>query len=391
MRGFPPPPEKQVTLANWREPPFNRWSFRNVRQVVPTAPVSRGAGAVAEFGRDTRDLDGVAFEAISGEESTVGRYLAESYTDGFIVLHGGHIVTERYDNDMTAESQHILMSVSKSVTGSLSGILVDRGALDPDAPITDYVPEVADSAYGGATVRHLLDMTVGVRFVEDYTNETGDFARYRMATGWMPAAGGSKPGNLRDFLPTLTKDGEHGAMFHYVSPNSDLLGWVLERVSNTPFNVLLSREIWAKIGAEFEAYVTVDPQGAPRPAGGICVTLRDLARFGQMHLEHGYANGEQIVPAWWIRDIRTNGDPEAWRKGESAASMPNTVYRTKWYMLGNDHDAYCGLGIHGQVIYIDPTAEVVIAKLSSHPEAEGAALDDNLFRAFDAIARALAG
>ena len=390
MRGFPPPPEMQVTLANWREPPFNRWAFRNVRRVVPTAPVSGGTGTVAEFGRDVRDLDGVAFETMGGEESTLGRYLRETYTDGFIVLRGGHVVVERYDNGMTAESQHILMSVSKSVTGSLSGILVDRGVLDPNAPIADYVPEVAESAYGDAAVRHLLDMTVGVRFIEEYKDE-GDFARYRMATGWMPAPGGAEPGNLRAFLPTLAKDGDHGAKFHYVSPNSDLLGWVLERAGGTPFNELLSREIWAPMGAEFEAYVTVDALGAPRAAGGICVTLRDLARFGQMHLEHGFANGRQIVPAWWVRDIRANGDAEAWRKGESAATMPNAVYRSKWYMLDNAHDAYCGLGIHGQTVYVDPAAGVVIAKLSSFPEAEGGALDDDLFRAFDAVAHALAG
>ena len=389
MRGFPPAPENQATLANWREPPYNRWAFHHVSQIVPVAPIGRGNEAVEELGRDIHDLDAIAFEAIGGEETTVGRYLLDSYTDGFIVLLGGHVISERYYNGMAPDSRHIIFSVSKSLTGSLCGILADRGVLDADAAITDYVSEVEGSAYGDATVRHLLDMTVGIRFDEDYTDTEGDFARYRMATGWMPTPGGEPPAYLREFLPSLTKEGEHGAMFHYVSPNSDLLGWVLERASGTPFNELLSRELWAPMGAEFDAHVCVDPMGAPRAAGGICVTLRDLARFGQMHLEGGLANRTQIIPEWWIHDIRENGDPAPWAKGEFAETMPNTVYRTKWYIMAGG--AYCGLGIHGQTVYVDPASGMVVAKLSSHPLATDEALDDNLFRAFAAIAESLGG
>jgi CubicO group peptidase (beta-lactamase class C family) len=387
MRGFPPAPANQVTLANWRDAPHNRWGFQNVSQVVPVAPISRGQGPVEELGRDIHDLDAIAFESLGGEETTVGQYLLDSYTDGFIALMGGHVISERYFNGMAPDSRHIIFSVSKSVTASLTGIVVDRGQLDPDAPIADYVPEVAGSTYGDATVRHLLDMTVGVNFVEDYTDTEGDFARYRMSTGWNPAPAGETPAYLREFLPSLTKDGEHGAKFHYVSPNSDLLGWVLERATDTPFNVLLGRELWAPMGAEFDAYVAVDPLGAPRPAGGICVTLRDLARFGQMHIEGGLANNRQIIPEWWIRDMRENGDPTAWAAGDMSESMPNTVYRSKWYIMGNG--AYCGLGIHGQTVYVDPSSGMVFAKQSSHPNAVDEALDDNLFRAFNAIAEAL--
>ena len=389
MRGFPPAPENQVTLANWREPPYNRWAFHHVSQVVPVAPISRGNPAVEELGRDIHDLDAIAFETLGGEETTVGRYLLDSYTDGFMVLFGGHVVSERYYNGMAPDSRHIIFSVSKSVTASLTGILADRGALDPDARITDYVPEVEGSAYGDATVRHLLDMTVGVSFDEDYTDTEGDFARYRMATGWMPTSLDQVPGKLRAFLPSLSKKGEHGATFHYVSPNTDLLGWVLERATDTPFNELLSRELWAPMGAEFDAYVCVDPLGAQRAAGGICVTLGDLARFGQMHIEGGLANGEQIIPEWWIRDIRENGDPAPWANGEFAETMPNTVYRSKWYVMAGG--AYCGLGIHGQTVYVDPASGMVVAKLSSHPLATDEALDDNLFRAFAAIAESLGG
>ena len=193
MRGFPPLPEHQVSLANWMRPPYNRWAFQHLSQLVPVAPIRSGRGATEAMGRDIHDLDAVEFETIAGRASTVGQYLLDSYSDGFIVMLGGHVVCERYYNGMGPDSRHIIFSVSKSLTGSLTGILADRGQLDPDAPIIRYVPEVAGSAYGDATVRHLLDMTVGIRFVEDYTDTQGDFARYRRATGWHPVVGHPGP------------------------------------------------------------------------------------------------------------------------------------------------------------------------------------------------------
>ena len=385
MRGFPPPPEHQVTLANWREAGFNRWAFHHVREVLPTANVSRGDGAVRETTRRPVDCDAVAFEDAQGRETTIGRFLADSATDGAIVLHEGRVIFERYDNGMTPETPHILFSVTKSVAATLTGILADKGFVDPDAPVTDYVPEIEGSAYGDATLRHLLDMTVGIEFVEDYEDMTGDTARYRLAAGWAPGQGESE--GLRRFLPTLPKAGEHGDAFHYVSPNTDLLGWVLERATNTPFAELLSREIWRPMGAEHDAYIALDPFGAPRAAGGLCMTLRDLARFGQMHLEHGLANGHQIVPAWWLADLRDNGDPAAWAKG-GYESMPDWVYRSKWYVAPDG--AYCGLGIHGQTVFVDPAANLVAAKFSSQPSALDEALDATAVNAWHAIAETLA-
>jgi CubicO group peptidase (beta-lactamase class C family) len=390
MRGFPPLPEMQVTLANWREPPYNRWAFRHVRQLVPSAPVPRGEGPARPLPSAPRDLGPVAFADKEGREQTVAAMLDRTYTDGFIVLRDGHVVAEAYDNGLTPDRPHILMSVTKSVAASLTGVLADRGVIDPEAPIVELLPEVAGSAYGDATIRHLLDMTVGIRFVEDYQDESGDMARYRMAGGWRPSGGTEAPAGLRGFLPSLVKEGAHGEVFHYVSPNSDLLGWVIERAAGVPFAELLGREIWAPMGAEHEAYITVDPLGAPRTAGGLCVSLRDLARFGALHLDTG-GGSPAVMPGWWLRDMRENGDPEAWRKGDFALEFPRARYRSKWYLLGNAHGAYCGLGVFGQMLYVDPVARMVIAKFSSQPKALDAELDDLTLRAFAAIGELLAG
>ena len=392
MRGFPSPPDQQVSLANWLRPPFNRWSFQHVREIVPTACIRRANWPATALRRDDRTVERIAFQGPDGSEWTVGRLLAETFTDGFLVLQRGRVVAESYDNGFAPEGRHIVFSVSKSITASLAGVLVDRGLLDPDAPVTRYIPEVAGSAYGDCTVRHVLDMTVSVNFVEDYLDTTGDFARYRASTGWIPIADPKNLADMRGFLATLKRGAEaHGVRFHYVSPNSDLLGWILERASGARYARLLSDLLWQPMGAEFDAEIAVDRFGAPRSAGGISAASRDLGRFGELMRRRGMAGNRQGLPGWWIDDIRAKGDPAAWQKGEMAHLLPRGRYRSKWYSTGNDHDAYCAIGIHGQWIYIDPAAEMVIVKLSSQPLAVNDAMDKLLLAGFHGLAVALMG
>ena len=394
MRGAPPSESAQVTIENFLAPPFNRWGFRNIRRILPTANVWRGDGPTAPFETVPRDLDGVAFEDREGRSMTVAAMLGEGYTDGFLVLHQGQIVTERYFNGFQPHQQHLLMSVTKSFAGSLTGILVERGDLDVDRLVTDVLPELAGSAYDGATLRHVLDMTVGTDFNDlmttDYDDPTSDMVWLDMASGWRVRDDPAAPDNLRDFLKTVRPSGTHGAVFHYVSAHTDVLGWMLERASGVHFADLLSREIWQPMGAEFDAYVSIDSLGAPQTDGGLCVTLRDLARFGQLHLHDGIANGRRIVPFEWITDIRENGDREAWARGDFVKFFPHARYRSKWYQKGDAHDAAFGIGVHGQTIYVDRTAGMVIAKLSTHPQSIDDKLFDDMFRGFVAIGHHLA-
>src|SRR5438477_4556168 len=337
MQGFPSLTDRQVTLANWLRPPFNRWSFQHVREILPTACIDRPRAPVTPLWRSDRPVEPVAFQSPHGSEWTVGRLLAETFTNGFMVLQRGRVVAERYDNGLALERRHIVFSVSKSITASLAGVLVGRGLLDPDALVTRYIPEVARSAYGDCTVRHVLDMTVSIDFVEDYLATSGDFARYRQATGWNPVTG--EPADLRSFLATLGRGAEpHGAMFHYVSPNSDLLGWILERATGTPYPMLLAEALWQPMGAADDAYITVDRLGAPRTAGGLCVSLRDLALVGELMRRRGALGGRQLVPESWVDDILTNGDAAAWRRGRPAGSILfDGCYRSQWYSVGDDH------------------------------------------------------
>ena len=390
MRTFPAAPGEQVILANMQKGPFNRWAFRNMRRMLPTGNVWRGDGATQPLQHEAVWLDDIEFEDADGATTTVGRTIETGYMDGFVVLCQGVIVTERYAEGVAPHEPHLLMSVTKSFTGSLTGILVERGLLAPDDLVTDIIPEVKGSAYEGARVRHVLDMTVGMDYDEDYDNPESDMAELDAACGWRPAIEGA-PDNLRDYITTMRPAGRHGEIFHYVSTNTDLLGWILERVSGTDFATLLSREIWQPMGVGEDAYVTLDRLGAPQTDGGLCVTTRDLARFGQLHLQNGVMDGRRIIPESWIRDFQENGESAAWDRGSFADMMPGCHYRSKWYTDLNDpHRPFFGIGIHGQMLFVDPVAGVVCARHSSHPAPAEERFFNDMERSFRAIAHALA-
>ena len=260
---------------------------------------------------------------INGELLSLSQILEATSTDGLVVLHKGAIVLEHYANGMTARSPHIMMSVSKSMLGLLAGILAGRGALHLSQLVTDIIPEVKATAWSGATVSQLLDMRTGVAFDEDYLATSGPIVTYRKSTGWNPLQPGEVPSDLRSyFREVMEADGPHGGRFAYISPNTDLLGWIIERVAGTRYADLMSELLWQPIGAAENAYITVDRLGAPRAAGGMCATTRDLARVGQMMAEGGTNRGRQVVPEAWIEMITCDGDPEAWASGNLITYYP---------------------------------------------------------------------
>ncbi len=378
-----------LTLDNWQEGPWNRWAYQHVSHLIPTARISRGSGPIAPLERRPRDLSGLRFERDDGSNVTLHQMLTETYTDAFVVLHEGAIVYERYDNGMRDGTLHLFQSVSKSLTGMLAGILVADGRLALERQIGDYLPELRDSGYADATIRQALDMLVSVAYSEDYDDPSSEMQRQDRAAAWRPLLPGDVDG-LYPFAATIRKDAEHGLVFQYCSLTTDVLGWVLSRVSGLSFAELLSREIWSRLGCEHDALITIDRFDSPSPSGGICTSARDLARFGQMVLRHGWANSQQIVPAAWIDDTRFNGNMEAFaRNPESEASRPGGAYRNYFWVTNDEHGVFYGTGIYGQHLWLDPTTDVVIAKLSSRPAALDDALGDLTLRGFAAIAREL--
>jgi CubicO group peptidase (beta-lactamase class C family) len=390
MHGFPPAPDGQVTLANWRTPPFNRWAFHHVREIIASADIPNDPDAVWTLPLEPMDLDGLDV----GGGMDFRAFRAATDSDGMVILRHGKIVHESYGNGLDAHTPHILMSVSKSLLGLLAGILAGRGELDLGRSVSGYVPEIAATAYAGASVRQLLDMRAGVLFEEDYTATAGPIIEYRKAQNWNPPEPGDPPADLRGFYRNMTAaDGPHDGRFHYVSPNTDLLGWVIERATGRRYADLVSELLWRPMGAERSAYITVDRLGAPRCAGGFCATARDLARVGQMLVEGGFAAGRQVVPEAWIDDIVAGGDASAWARGDFTGYFPGAPmrYRSQWYVLDGAPPLLFGLGVHGQNLFVDREAGLVIAKLSSQPVALDTGAIAVTLRAVAALRDALAG
>jgi CubicO group peptidase (beta-lactamase class C family) len=379
MQGFPPDPAGQVTLANWRAPGCNRWAFHHVRELIPTADIANDPA------RTTR-LDIGEPLALPG----LAAFLEQTDTDGLAVMHRGQLVFEHYAGGMSAQDPHILMSVSKSMLGLLAGMLESRKLLELERPVSDYVESLKTTAYRGATVRQLLDMRTGVAFEEDYAATAGPMIAYRKASGWNPPEPGEHAGDLRSFYRNLgEKDKEHGGAFRYTSPNTDLLGWVIERATGRRYADLMSELLWKPMGAERSAYITVDRLGAPRCAGGMCVTLRDLARVGQLLVE----GGRGIVPAGWIEDLERGGERTAWDAGNFAVIFPGLPmrYRAKWYAVDGASPLLFGWGIHGQHLFVDRARAIVIAKLSSQAAPVDVERMQATLRAVAEIRDALAG
>jgi CubicO group peptidase (beta-lactamase class C family) len=394
MQGFPPPPDRQITFDNpvGGAFPRTRWSFSHVRETVPTANVWRGSGAPSALPAAPRDdLEAVTFKPLGSEETlNFKQMIARTYTDGILVLHHGRVVYEKYFGALTPERPHLAMSVTKSFVGTLAAILADEGRLDPAAPVVKYLPELKDTAYGDATVRQVMDMTIGVHYSENYADPKAEIWDYARAGGMLVQGPGyAGPKSFYEFLATLKKEGAHGDAFAYKTVNAEVLAWIVRRASNQSLADLLSEKIWRRIGAEQDAYFMVDRIGTESGGGGLNTTLRDLARFGETLRNGGIApDGQRAIPKAVVDDIRRGGDPAKFAKA-GYALLPGWSYRDMWWVTNNAHGAYMARGIHGQSIYIDPKAEMVIVRYAAHPVAANAGNDPLTLPAFQAVAEAL--
>ena len=393
MVGSPPPPDKVIRKDDgsmYKFPQF-RWTFSNVRQFGPTTNVSRGLAAPTPLPRAERDdLDAVSFVPLGKTEPmTWGQAYDANFTDGIVVLHKGRIVYERFSGVFTPAGQHLAQSVTKSFFGTIGAVLVAEGKLDENAKVAQYVPELKDSAFGDATVRQVLDMRTGLKYSENYADPKAEIWDHLRAGNVIPRPPGySGPQTFFEFLQTVQKEGEHGGAFAYKTVNSDVLGWVIRRVTGKSVGQNLSERIWNKLGMEQDAYFTVDLVGNEFAGGGLNTGLRDLARFGEMMRNDGRWNGQQVIPKAVVDDIRKGGDRAAFPSA-SYPLLPGWSYRNMWWVSNNEHGAYAARGVHGQAIYIDPKAEMVIARYASHPMAANPYNDPTSLPAYHALAKYL--
>lgn len=399
MKGFPPPEDKIITQPDsvYFSFPRLRWSVCHLREFLPTEEISRGLGAPiplhypspSDFADLRTQIDALTFKPQnSNDDMTWEDSLYANYTDGMLIMHKGEVVYERYFGCLEEDGKHAIMSMTKSFTGLLAEIMVVEGALDDTALVRDVIPEIGDSAFATATVRQVMDMTTGVKYSENYADPNADIWLYSAAASPLPKPEGyDGPNGYWEYLQQVAPEGNHGDEFHYKTINSDMLGWIISRVSGKSVTELASERLWRRLGVEQDAYQTVDGKGVPFAGGGITAGLRDLGRLGQLMLNHGELNGERLFPAEVVDKISAGGDRSKF--GDGFPTFGAGSYTSQWWVTHNDHGAYAARGVHGQTIYVDPTAEMVLVRLASFPQAQNGFIDPTSLPAYQAVAEYL--
>ena len=391
MKGFPPPPEKTIRYADvsFYKFPQLRWSFSHWRELMPTTNVARGVGPVSPLPEARKDLDSITFTDMAGKPLTWEKSIELNYTDGILVLHKGKVVYEKYFGALQVNRPHLAMSVTKSFVGTLGATLAAQGKIDPAAPVISVIPELKGTAYEDATIRQVMDMTIGVKYSENYADPKAEIWAFSAAGSHLTGCPGYQgPKTYYEFLKTLQKEGNHNEAFAYKTVNAEVLAWIVKRASGKSMADFLSETVWSQIGAEGDAYFQVDTVGTEFGGGGLNTTLRDLARFGEMIRLKGFYNGKQILPAKAVEDIFRGGDKAHFARA-NYATLPGWSYRNMWWVSHNEHGVVMARGIHGQNIYIDPRAEMVIVRYASNPVAGNPFNDPITLPAYMAVAKAL--
>lgn len=395
MQGSPPPEDKIITQPDsvYFSFPRLRWSVCHLREFLPTEEISRGLEAPvplsylppADFADERQAIDALTFTPMNGlEPMSWEQSLYANYTDGILILHKGKVVYERYFGCLEEDGKHAAMSMTKSVTGLLAQILVAEGVLDETALVRDIIPEIGSSAFASATVREVMDMTTGVKYSENYADPNADIWVYSRAASPLPKPEGyTGPNGYWEYLQQVQPEGNHGDEFHYKTINSDMLGWLITRVTGKSVTELASERLWKPMGAEQSAYQTVDGKGVPFAGGGLTAGLRDLGRLGQLMLNEGEINGKRLFPAEVVSRIRQGGDQS---KFGGFPTIPNGSYTSQWWVFHNENGAYAARGVHGQTIYVDPTAEMVLVRFASFPTAANGRIDPTSLPAYQAVA-----
>lgn len=381
MEGFPPSPESQVTFGNYRTSPFMEWSFRNVGAALNVVQIPR-AGQIHELNeKHDAALGKVQVVDAKGNTISVDQLLEENHTDGFIVLQGDDIVFEKYFNGNSQHYQHIWFSATKSLTSTAFGIFADMYEVDLNASPVKYLPELKDSGFERVTIQDVLNHSTAIDFEENYVDPDSDFLKYygpAMNMAYIPGGRDVQPGSteiygIYDFLGKFIGENEAlepGHLFEYNSANSDVLGWIMSRISGQAYNEFIQEHLWSKLGTENDAYMAVDRAFMPISTGGMNTTLRDAARFGGMILNRGFYNGQQIVPSKWVDASLELEEDDYLRTSRNPRYADSyQAYKNMWWVLDQEKGEYAAIGIHGQVIYINRDTETVVSFFSSQPGA----------------------
>lgn len=352
-------------------------TFRNIDRLFPVRSVAPSSKPLP-LPPAARPLVSVNFSD-RGKRYGLEDYLELNRVAGLLVLKDGQVKLERYRYGNSERTRWMSMSIAKSITSTLIGAAVKQGYIASVAdPVTQYVPSLAGSAYEGVSVRDVLMMSSGVRWNETYTDPASDRRRL------LEAQIAQKPGSALALMRDLPRVAEPGTANNYNTGETQVAAEILRNAVGKPLAMYLSERIWSRVGMEAEANWWLDsPDGVEIGGSGFSATLRDYGRFGLFVLSGGIAAGEAVLPAHWIRGATT---PKVLRDGKSLD------YGYLWWTgttpAARRDGAFSAEGIHGQFLYVNAAAKIVIVVWSAQPKPlGGAVIDDWSF--FDAVTEAL--
>ena len=353
---------KETTKANWLRPPYKHWAIKNVDKLFPTGTIAKGT--TTQLVKEERSLADLKIEQFDGKIYGFDEHLDSNRTDGFLVLHKGKIIVEKYFGNMTKTSSHNWFSVSKSLTGLTANILAAEGKIDLEKPIIHYLPELKGTAWDGPTIQKAMNMTVNIKFDEAYNDPSSDAYKFARASHFVEIPNlPTEFDNVLDYFKTVKKGKNHDELFHYVSLNTEVIGMIISKVTGKQPSVVMSEKVWSKMGAEQDGFVVRDPNGYEMVSAAINSNLRDAGRLGQLMLNDGYHNGQQIVPKSVVQTIKKGGNIEKFKDSKRGKLFKNYSYINQWWHT--DKAAFFAKGLFGQWIYIDPVTETVIVKFTT--------------------------
>jgi len=356
-------------------------NFSHMSDLAPTSRIP-ASGEVNPLGQAPQALPETFM--YKGEPRPMQQFIEESATTALVVVKDRDITFQDYYQGTGEFDQRISWSMAKSFLSAIFGVAVEEGHIkDLNAPVTDYVPELAGSGYDGVTIKNVLQMSSGVYFNEDYGDFNSDINRF----GRIMALGGS----FDEFAASLTKEREQGTFMHYVSIDTHVIGMVLRAATGQSIEEYFQEKLWSKLNTEKDAIYITDSTGEPMVLGGLNLITRDYARMGMLYRDHGKIGDEQVIPAQWIEDSITPDAPHL-EPGKRDTATTNFGYGYQWWLPENPDQEFLAIGIYGQYIYINRKHNVVIAKNSADRNfmANNYESKDIAVAAFRAIAESLA-
>lgn len=295
---------------------------------------------------DNFEFKGESYESI--------KFLKDSWATGFLVIQNDSIVFENYYLGNTESTRNISWSMAKSFISALMGIAIEEGHITSiEQNVEEYVPELIGSSYEGVRIKDVLQMSTGVKFNEDYGDFNSDINRW----GRGFALGGSQD----EFAMTLEREAEPGTKNHYVSINTHVLGMIITRATGRTITDYMQEKLYSPLGMEYNGYWLLDGLNMEMVLGGLNLTLRDYAKIGTLFLKNGNMNSKQIVPKEWVKSSVIPDGPHV-QPGELFG------YGYQWWIPEGDEGEFMAIGIYNQCIYINPTTNTVIVKLSANPK-----------------------